>query len=446
MAAGLAAVVSCNFDPTRTCQTNADCVGGATCDPGTGTCVQSGVVPVLELTLGAPPSRTSSGSLTVLDPGFGADAGAAFRRDESTTVTVTSAATNVDAGSLLVTITGVGPGAAPVAVEGLVPCAGSPEPFCMQGTVSFGPPVPLAAFRGVMTVTATASDTSGNAATPASEAVPVTRWSWALQLGGPIRTSPAIGATGRIYVGTDSPDGRFYAITAQGTLAWAQPLDGGAFVASATVGAGGAGETVYVASAETGHCAALAVSGASGAVIKTCDYPATTGGGFFGSLALVQTNGVESGVGVCNDATTGVDGQLVSVRPTATSSQQCPATITAGFVAYPGGAASDKDDHIFYGGNLGVLRGFAFSLSGWNPNSWGGGTGSVLVGGTAIPAVANEPSGGFAVGSVKSRGAFAVSQTTGGIVGSAPDGGLATNPGSIVIGQDGVVFGNGDTT
>ncbi|HMK71806.1 MAG TPA: PQQ-binding-like beta-propeller repeat protein, partial [Myxococcaceae bacterium] len=262
LAAALAVAVACTFDPTRTCQTSADCVNGATCDPGTGTCVQSGSGVVLRLTLGSPPARTNSGPLMLLDPGLGGDAGAAFRRDESTTVTVTSNAANLDAGSVRVTLTGVGPGAAPMSMGPLVPCAAPSSAFCLEGTLSFGPPVPLEAFRGVMQVTASGSDTSGNPATPAVQGVPVTRWKWSLQLGGPIRTSPAVGATGRIYVGTDSPDGRFHAVTSEGTFAWAQPLDGGAFVASATVGAGGAGETVYVASAETGHCAALAVSGA----------------------------------------------------------------------------------------------------------------------------------------------------------------------------------------
>jgi len=39
--AALLLVASC-FDPTRTCSTDADCVNGGTCDPGTKTCVAAG--------------------------------------------------------------------------------------------------------------------------------------------------------------------------------------------------------------------------------------------------------------------------------------------------------------------------------------------------------------------------------------------------------------------
>jgi hypothetical protein len=439
-----AGAAGCNFDPTRTCQTSADCVNGATCDPGTNTCVQGGPSVVLEISVSDPPARANSGSLTVLDPGFGADAGAAFRRDESATVTVTSGSTSVDAGSVQVTVTGVGAGAAPVVVQPLVPCVGSASAFCVQGTVSFGPPLPLEAFRGAVTVTATGADNSGSAAAPATATVLLTRWKWAVQLGGPIRTSPSVGATGRIYVGTDAPDGRFQALTPEGVAAWTQPLDGGAFVATAAVGAGGASETVYAASAETGHCAAFAVSGATGAVTRTCDFPATTGGGFLGSLALVQTNGVESGTGICNDTTVGVDGQLITVRPSAPSVLRCRDDTSAGLLDDRASLASSGANQAFAGTSAGVLRGFVFSGNDWSPNTWGGGSGGVFVGAAAIGALGID--GNAVLSATRSRGAFAVDRASGNSLGSAPDGGLSTNPGSIVIAPDGVLFGNGDTS
>ena len=87
MLGGLAALIligAC-FDPTRPCNTDADCVNGGTCDLGTKTCVAAGnpndkTPPVFSIVVTPPPSRQDTAKLTEYDPGSPGGGRDAFRR------------------------------------------------------------------------------------------------------------------------------------------------------------------------------------------------------------------------------------------------------------------------------------------------------------------------------------------------------------------------------
>jgi len=67
---------------------------------------------------------------------------------------------------------------------------------------------------------------------------------WAFPTGGAVRSSPAIGGDGTIYVGSE--DGRIYAINSNGTLKWNYQT-GGFIISSPAIGADG---TIYVGSSD----------------------------------------------------------------------------------------------------------------------------------------------------------------------------------------------------
>ena len=68
---------------------------------------------------------------------------------------------------------------------------------------------------------------------------------WAYTTGGAVVSSPAIGADGTVYVGSE--DDKLYAIDPDGSLKWAYTT-GGAVYSSPAIGADG---TVYVGSSYT---------------------------------------------------------------------------------------------------------------------------------------------------------------------------------------------------
>ncbi|HEY1335800.1 MAG TPA: hypothetical protein VGF31_16170, partial [Myxococcaceae bacterium] len=136
-------VASC-FDPTRTCSTDADCVNGGTCDPGTKTCVSAGnpndkTPPVFSIVVAEPPARPDTAKLTGYDPDSPDGGHGAFRRDESVSVTVTSHDQDVAAGTVKLLAHGVAATAGPALDVPLAPCGATnpaaSNPFCREGTV-----------------------------------------------------------------------------------------------------------------------------------------------------------------------------------------------------------------------------------------------------------------------------------------------------------------------
>src|SRR5215813_11893971 len=158
IAAGL--LLGACFDPTRPCSTNADCVNGGTCDPGTKTCVAAGnpndkTPPVFSIAVTAPPARPDSTKLTGYDPGSPGGGHDAFRRDENVHVIVTSVDRDVDAGSFSFVARGVSQSSDSRLVVVLGACAaaspGASSPFCQEGTIPLAQ-VPFDAFRATVSL------------------------------------------------------------------------------------------------------------------------------------------------------------------------------------------------------------------------------------------------------------------------------------------------------
>ena len=221
-------LVAACFDPTRPCGSDADCVNGGTCDPGTKTCVAAGnpndkTPPVFSIVVTPPPLRQDTAKLTEYDPGSPDGGRDAFRRDESVELTVTSGDHDVDAGSVKLLAHGVAAGAGTAVDVPLAPCAPSnpaaSNPFCREGTVQLAP-LPFDAFRAVVPLEVTGADLSNNVGS-ADAGVNVTRWKWRYSAGAPIYTTPAIADDGTIVFGTsDGGSGSVYALAADGDERW----------------------------------------------------------------------------------------------------------------------------------------------------------------------------------------------------------------------------------
>jgi hypothetical protein len=99
------------------------------------------------------------------------------------------------------------------------------------------------------------------------------------------------------------------------------------------------------------------------------------------------------------------------------------------------------DSNLFLGTSDGAVRAFVFDVDNWTKNiSWGGGTGSVVVGDSFVSALALTDR---VIGTTSLRGAFALARSSGALVANLPDGGLLADPGPPSIGQDRVIFGDG---
>jgi outer membrane protein assembly factor BamB len=82
---------------------------------------------------------------------------------------------------------------------------------------------------------------------------------WTAEIGPVASASPAIGADGSLYVG--STDGRLYALSPTGAVAWATPLGG--TLSTPAIGTDGA---VYLTSSNRGVYKMHALVGATGAI------------------------------------------------------------------------------------------------------------------------------------------------------------------------------------
>src|SRR6185503_14127929 len=233
------------FDPSRTCSTDADCVNGGTCDPGTKTCVAAGNPndknpPVFSIVVTGPSPRPDTAKLTGYDPGAPDGGHDAFRRDESVQVTVTSHDQDVSAGSVKLLAHGIAASAGTALDVPLAPCGSAnpaaSNPFCREGTVPLAS-LPFEAFRAVVPLEVSGTDLSNNVGT-ADAGLNVTRWKWRYAAGAPIYTTPAIADDGTIVFGTsDGGSGSVYALGVDGAERWA-PVEGDPIRASLTLGTG----------------------------------------------------------------------------------------------------------------------------------------------------------------------------------------------------------------
>jgi len=286
-----------------------------------------------------------AGGTTYADPALAN----AWRRDQVVPVEIRTNEPHLDVGSVTVTLVGTDGGSAPAVA--VTPLSGSCDAgFCGVAQLNLREP-PFDAFRGTMTVDVQGEDTVGNAG-GGSATVNVTRWKWAFDgAAGAIRSGPAIGLAGTVYLGTANTNGKVFALTPEGALRWESQV--GAVVGGPVVGAADGGtELVYVGANSTNDGSLYALQSGDGGTLLRCTMPVN--GAFEGALALGTTGTaqLETAVGVYN----GNSGAslIVGIRPGATLT--CPVTESPGSgepipVLTAGTQVVMRNDTIFFSGS-----------------------------------------------------------------------------------------------
>ncbi len=386
-----------------------------------------------------PPSGPDAGYLNSIDPGLGA---LAWRRDQVMLLGIGSANPNVLPATVSLTVTGVGgPRSTNPSVNATTGCG---QPYCANALVDLSQP-DMNAFRGTFGLTVMGADRAGNVGrTDADGGVTVTRWKWAFRTldGLPIRTSPAIGSSGTVYVGTSNGTdaGTLYAINPDGTIKWS--TDAGWITASVAVGdLDGGIETVYAAVNDPIQATLRAINGTNGSdLVAPCSSP---GAAIRASLAVTRVNGAEACLAAINSPDGGV---MLAMQPF-----PLPRTCIDGGSVNPGGpllepaaVAVDNNNNVFFALSSLRIHSLAFN-GGWqvrNPPNWPVDAGANSVG----LAIAGNPSS--VVGSATTMdggrgGVFAIAAFDGGqtwIFTDAGDPRTAWNP-SITSGAT-VFFGD----
>jgi hypothetical protein len=341
-----------------------------------------GVLPVFTASVPSFEAGAPDGGTTYADPG----AAGFWPRDQQVPVEVRTDEANLDPDSIRVALLGTDGDAGP-AMPATPVTTGCDAGFCGVALVNLWEPA-FDAFRGTMTVDVQGRDRAGNLGTLSSPApqVNVTRWKWAFSLpAGTIRTSPAVGAQGIIYVGTNATtEGKVLALKPDGTTSWEASV--GPVASLAVGGEDGGVESIYVAVNTTSNRAALyALSSADGGTRVRCPSGTAVYNGQAQSAMAVGTIGtppdqLEAGMAVVNN---GANTRLIGVRPEASSGEECsisnptfgvPETIQDGplvangsTVLYPTAAATIVS-YGFFGANL----------------DWTASTGGQLVNGLAL--------------------------------------------------------------
>ena len=435
-------LVGACFDPTRPCSTNADCVNGGTCDPGTKTCVSGvnpndKVPPAFSIAVAPPGPRQNTSKLTELDPGSPDGGVDAFRRDETVQVTVTSADSDVDAGSVQLVAYGLSGNPGTAIVAALVPCIpgsqGASAPFCRQAAVALAP-LPFEAFRGVIALEVSGSDLSNNVG-KADAGVNVTRWKWRYSAGAPIYTTPAIADDGTVVFATnEGPSGSLFAISPDGSERWA-PVSIGPVKASPVVGAlDGGRQFVYVGTASAA-AQLFAFDTRDGTTVSVCPSSGGYGGPFIGTPAVVVsgTQSFEGALALANSA------KLVNIRPLASAADgPCLVSDVTSSQAFPSSVVAQGAD-AFVGTIEGSVRAYRLLSGNWVANSaWGTGLGYVPVGTRGISGLAITD---VLIGTTSIKGVFSLDIADGSFRGSFPDGGLSDDPGGVAVSGAEIFFG-----
>lgn len=313
--------------------------------------------PVLTLVVPSPPRSTDGGTLTEVDP----FAPQAWRRDDVAPITAVSPAPDVDPASVKLSVQGVGDGGTSIdlPLAQATPCDAG---YC--GTVGVQLWTPrFQAFRGDLRLVLSWSDKAGNTGS-ASATLPVTRWKWEYAAGGGITVAPALGSTGRIYVGTAA--GELLALSPAGAVQWQRQL-ATPIQASPVVGTlAGVREAVYVASSGSGGTL-VALDGADGGTLDTCGAV----GDFQGALALdvMPTQSAEYAYGVANTSATSVPG-LVAFQASPTGPRSCTLLPNVPQISPYGGVVA-KAGSAYYADPTGGLNGYTLaqgafsSKTGW---------------------------------------------------------------------------------
>jgi hypothetical protein len=309
--------------------------------------------PVLSVTVGQPPLRGPGGT----DP----SPPVAWRRDELANVTFFTSDLYFDVYSASAVL---------VALDGTLSTAGVSSPqvtvcpdagYCGSLLVDLSQ-IRFPAFRGSLGIVVSGRDLAGNLGS-ADSGIPVTRWRWRFDVAGDAGTvtSPAVGAIGTVYFGTDA--GIAYAINADGTPSWSFD-GGGSFKASPAVGTGAGGERVYFAGKSSTAVNFFVLDGGSGSQTPVCVVPTTTGDAI-GSPALAQTDAGEAAFFIVNGADSGT---ILAVRPDF-APLTCPYDAGTADLAYPSGIVTDGTS-AFFGNSAPAVRQYFLDggtwLPGWN--------------------------------------------------------------------------------
>jgi hypothetical protein len=319
--------------------------------------------PPLEVRLLPPPDSARPGGTNLTDRDTANGYSQAWRRDETLPVEIRSSAADVNVANVDVVIYGIGGdggvGAARPAVKAsaLTPCDAG---YCGTAQLPLWEPQ-MQAFRGEMVVQVLGPDQVGNV-TDARSRVKVTRWKWDYDPGaGAIRTSPAIGSTGRIYFAPSNSPGRVHALTQSGAQAW-PPAAIPTVASTVAVGAADGGfEPVYVGTAgATGRL--LALNGADGGPLLDCGSSGDVQAGLAVGTITVGSQ-VETAVAMLNGPAAGT-GRLAGLHLDGASCETRP--------GLPNSALSSslvmKGPDVYYGDPDGFIRSLSFA-SVWTPKS-----------------------------------------------------------------------------
>ncbi|WP_075207704.1 PQQ-binding-like beta-propeller repeat protein [Archangium violaceum] len=260
-----------------------------------------------------PPSDAgvAAGGTTYGDPvpGFAT----AWRRDQVVPVEIRTNEPHLDVGTVTVALTGTDGGTTPAVA--VTPLSGVCDAgFCGVAQLNLWEPS-FNAFRGTMSVAAQGKDTVGNSGS-GSENIDVTRWKWAFDgAAGAIRSGPAIGSRGTIYLGTANLSGKVFALTPAGALKWESQV--GSVVGGPVVGASDGGtELVYVGANSTSDGYLYALQSGDGGTLLRCSMPVA--GAFEGALALGTTSTAQSETAVSVYNGNSGASLIVGIRPGAT--------------------------------------------------------------------------------------------------------------------------------
>lgn len=319
---------------------------------------------------------------------------AALRRDEDALVEISSVDADVDPASVKLAVKGTSGEPKVFDTEEATSCESSAA-FCRTASIPLGDPaLVMNAFRGEFTASVSGTDLVGNESAAAETTFKVTRWKWAFEARPYLKSAPAIGARGDIYIGETLPGGKVYSISPDGTLNW-DFQTAGEVTASIAVGELDGKETAFIAgTAADGNGAIWAIDGSNLAAQPLC----SAGKNVEASVALTTTkfgseaSPLTTAVAVVNDNEGAV---LLAVRPQA-SIKCIPFPLNELSGSRTGVAASI--DQLWFGDAVGNVQGFEFGNSGWSQlGGW-----PVLVGAGNAPAnpivTASGIAGGGGVG------------------------------------------------
>jgi outer membrane protein assembly factor BamB len=327
------------------------------------------IPPSFILAIPTPPSGPDAGYLNYTDPGLGAPA---WRRDQVMQLVIASANQYLVPGTVRLTVTGVGgPNSSHPGVNPTTGC-GPPYPYCADAGVDFSLP-DMNAFRGTFGLIVTGADRAGNVGTTDGGVV-VTRWKWAFLTpdGLAVRTSPAVGSSGTVYVGTSDGTnaGTLYAINPDGTLKWSRS---GGWMTSVAVGEVDGGiEAVYAAMNNATLTNLRAINGTDGGDLGVGTFCGPfLGAAIRGSLAVTKIGASETCFAAINSAAAGV---MLAMQPSSPLTR-CIDGGTAspgGPLLEPAAIAVDNNNNVFFALSSLRIQSLAFN-GGWqvrNPPNW----------------------------------------------------------------------------